>query len=157
MKKYLICFALMWLMISCNRYIAPVFTDVDRISQLKPGMKLRQVVDLLGIEPYDIYHMQGDGSMLLSFNYRTKLRRMKIPTLNQDEFNRQTTNDESQTAGEIFYDKDYKVLYVIIRDGELSSYTTTNGLQRSEIILIQENNLEVIHKKDISTYDEIPD
>lgn len=152
MKKLYLLFSLLILLGSCNRYIAPVFTDVERISQLRPNMSLKQMVDILGIEPYNIYNMQEDGSMVVVFNYRLKMRRVVAPTFNQDEFNRQTTNDDSQTSGDEFYSKDYKTLYAIINDNKLVSYTTTDGIRTSEIVLLNSNNLNIISDQGSSTY-----
>jgi hypothetical protein len=146
-----------FLLMGCNKYIAPPFTSVDKISKLKPGMKLRQVVDILGIEPYNIYHMQKSGSQLFTFNYRLKNRKLKVETLNRDEFSRKTTNEESQTSGVDYYDKHYKTLYVLIDNGELTSFTTTQGADDSEFLMIHQNNLNVISEKYISQYDSLRD
>jgi outer membrane protein assembly factor BamE (lipoprotein component of BamABCDE complex) len=156
-KKPLLIIAILIMIASCNRYVAPVFTDVDRISQLRNGMKLKQVVDILGIDPYNIYHMQENGSMLVTFNYRLKMRKMVVPTFNVDEFSRQTTNDDSQTSGEVFYSKDYKILYALIKDGDMVSFTTTEGVNGSEMVMIHNNNLNIIENGDISIYDNKPD
>src|ERR1017187_192555 len=101
-KTLCIGFALM-AAFSCSHYIAPPFTDVVKISQLKPAMKVKQVVDLLGIEPYDIYHMQETGAQMLCFNYRLKKRIMyQYNTVNYLEVQRQTSNEESQKTGELY-------------------------------------------------------
>lgn len=120
-------------------------------------MKLNQVVNILGVEPYNVYHMQSTGNKLFTFNYRLKNRKLKVPTLNRDEFSRRTTNEESQTAGEVYYDKDYKTLYTMFVDGELYSFTTTHGVDDSEFLMIHQNNLNVIGEKYISQYDSIRD
>lgn len=136
---------------SCNRYVAPVFTNVEQMSQLRPGISIKQTVDILQIEPYNIYDMQTDGSMILAFNYRLKVRRMAPPTFNKDEFNRQTTNEDSQVAGEEFYSKDYKTLYALYRDNKLVSFTTTDGMRKSEQILVHNNNQAIIAKENVTT------
>lgn len=156
-KFLLLLIASAFILVGCNRYIAPPFTDVDKISRLKNGMKLNQVVNILGVEPYNVYHMQTTGNKLLTFNYRLKNRKLKVSTLNRDEFSRRTTNEESQTSGEIYYDKDYKTLYTMFVDGELHSFTTTHGVDDSEFLMIHQNNLNVIGEQYISQYDSIRD
>lgn len=139
---------------SCSRYIAPPFSDVMKIAQVKPGMKFKQVVDILGVEPYDIYHVQETGASLVCFNYRLKKRIIKSATLNQDEFERETTNESSQTAGDLYYDKKYKVLHVLFnKNGELSSYITSDGVENSNLIVITGNTIQYSDENNIHLLD----
>jgi hypothetical protein len=141
------------LLVSCNRYIAPPFTDVTKISQLRNGMKLKQVQDVLGIEPYDIYHLQEQNLSIVTFNYRLKKRSIHVPTWNRDEIERQTTNDRSQTAGELYYEKDFKVLYVLLRDGELTSFLTSDGYTHSNNLIVSKNTINFVTEKQFHMYD----
>lgn len=135
-------------------YVAPPFTNVMKIAQVKPNMKFKQVVDILGVEPYDIYHVEQSGAMLASFNYRLKKRILKINTLNRDEFNRETTNENSQTAGELYYERDYKTLHVLFnKEGELASYITSAGVANSNYVVISGNTVQYINQKDITLLD----
>ncbi|MFO7864030.1 MAG: hypothetical protein R6U85_08535 [Salinivirgaceae bacterium] len=157
-RKLLLLMAILLVgLMGCNRYIAPPFTNVEKISRIKAGMKLKQVVDILGIDPYNVYHMQTTGTQLLTFNYRLKNRKLKVETFNRDEFNRRTTNEESQTAGDLHYDKDYKTLYVILKDGEMTSFTTSYGFDDSEYLMIHQNNLNLIGEENISQYENLGD
>lgn len=141
---------------SCNVYIAPKFTDVEKIVALKSGMSIGQINSTLGIEPYDIYHIQESGATLISYNYRVKERRIKIPTLNANEFERKTTNEASQTAGEVKYDKNYKALFVLIKEGRLVSMITSSGRAESEYILVNANNIQVISEKNLTQFNDKP-
>jgi hypothetical protein len=142
------------LMASCYVYIAPPFTNITQISQIKPGMKFKQVSDLLGIEPYDIYHIQETGAMLATFNYRLKKRKMKVNTLNRDEFVRRTTNEDSQTAGELYYEKEYKTIHVLFtREGDVSSYITSDGVENSNLVVITGNTVQYMDEKNINLLD----
>lgn len=139
---------------SCSRYIAPPFSDVMKIAQIKTGMKFQQVVDILGVEPYDIFHVQETGASLICFNYRLRKRIIKSPTLNSDEFERETTNETSQTAGDLYYDKNYKVLHVLFnKDGELSSYITSDGIENSNLIVITGNTIQYADQNNIHLLD----
>ena len=140
---------------ACNRYIAPPFTDVDKISRVKTGMKLKQVVDILEIPPYDVYHLQETGSSMYSFNYRLKDRLMSINTINQDERNRQITNEDSQTKGIIKYNKEYKTLYVLMKENTVVSMISTSGREDSEQLVIQENNIRFLDESDYSIYENL--
>jgi hypothetical protein len=138
----------------CTPYIAPPFTNVMKVSQIRHGMKVKQVVDLLGVEPYDIYHVQETNAMVASFNYRLKKRIIKLNTLNRDEYVRQTTNEDSQTAGDLYYEKDYKTAYVLFNnDGEVVSYVTSSGIDNSNRILIVNNTIRHINEKNINLLD----
>jgi hypothetical protein len=142
------------LLSGCSVYIAPPFTDIMKLSQIKPSMKFKQVVDVLGVEPYDIYHLQENGAMLASFNYRLKKRIMRLNTLNHDEFRRKTTNEDSQTAGDLYYEKDYKTAHVLFnKDGEMTSYITTDGVENSNLIVISGNTIQYADEKNINLLD----
>jgi hypothetical protein len=153
-KTLSIGFALMTVF-SCSHYIAPPFTDVGKISQLKPSMKIKQAIDLLGIEPYDIYHMQETGAQMLCFNYRLKNRIMyQYNTINYLEVQRLTTNEESQKGGDLYYDKKYRTIYIMFsKDGDLLSYLTTGGANnRGELVIIG-NSIQFYDEKNINLID----
>lgn len=140
--------------VACNVYKAPPFTDVDKILMLQSGMTLEQVKSTLGVDPYDVYHINEQNSVLVSFSYRLKERRFKIKTFNQDEIDRKFTNEESQTKGDLRYNKkDPKTAFVLFKNGQLESVLTTSGKQSSERILIENNNLILIDKDDITDFD----
>ena len=156
MQKITILFAVvLFSTMACNRYIAPPFTDVDKISRVKTGMKLKQVIDILEISPYDVYHLQETGSAMYSFNYRLKERVIPITTINQDERARLITNEDSQTKGTIRYNKKYKVLYILMKDNAVASMISTSGREQSENIIIQDNNIRFIDDSDFSIYESL--
>ncbi len=137
-----------------NVYKSAPFTDVDKIMMLKPGMTVEQVRSTLGIDPHNIYHLSEENSLLLSFSYRLKERRMKIETLNTDEIARRTTDEASQTEGEVRYNKrNPKVAFVLFKEEKMVSIITTDGNNESERIMIKSNNLSLIQKDNITDYD----
>jgi hypothetical protein len=132
------------MLFSCARYIAPPFTDVSKVSQIKTGMKVKQVSDVLGIEPYDVYYMQETGAQVLSFNYRVKNRIMYVyNTVNHTEIARRTSDENSQKDGEVFYDKKYRTLYAMFnKDGDLTSYITTSGENDKGRLIVTGNTVK---------------
>src|ERR1035437_2243442 len=142
---------------SCSRYIAPPFTDVVKVSQLKPNMKVKQVIDVLGIEPYDIFYMQKTGAQMLSFNYRLKKRiTYQYNTVNALEVQRLTSNEESQKAGDLYYDKNYQTVYTMIsKDGDLLSYLTTSGVANKGGLIVIGNTIQRYDEKNINALDSI--
>ncbi len=153
--KVLVLGALILMAASCARYVAPPFTDVTKISQLKNNMKVKQVIDVLGIEPFDIYYMQETGAQMLSFNYRVKKRIMYVyNTVNYLEIQRQTSNEESQKSGDLFYDKKYQTVYAMFsKDGDLMSYLTTNGINHGAGLIVNGNTIQYYDEKNINVLD----
>lgn len=149
MKKLLITAVTSGFLASCSVYISPPFTDVEKISQLKKDMPASKVSAVLGIPPYDIFYMDETDGYVLCYNYRVKNKRLKVETLNRDEFERKTRNDDSQTSGVMWYDKKYKTVYCMIKAGNLVSYLTTSGEQRVDDVLTQLNRIEFIEKSNV--------
>jgi hypothetical protein len=142
---------------SCSRYFAPPFTDVSKVSQLKSGMKIKQVSDVLGIDPYDVYYMQETGAQLYSFNYRLKNRVMYLyKTMNRMEVDRQTSDENSQKAGEVYYDKNYRQLYVMFNaQGDLTSYLTTSGEKDKRKLVVIGNTIKFYDDKNTTFVDSL--
>jgi hypothetical protein len=140
---------------SCSRYVAPPFTDVSKVTQIKTGMKIKQVSDVLGIDPYDVFYMQESGAQVLSFNYRLKNRIMYVyNTVNHMEVKRQTSDENSQKAGEIYYDKNYRTLYAMFnKDGDLTSYLTTSGETDKGKLLVIDNTIRYYDEKNTTLVD----
>lgn len=149
MKKLLFLAATVGFMASCSVYVSPPFTDVEKISQLKKGMPSNKVSAVLGISPYDIFYMDEADGYVVSYNYRLRNKRLKIETLNRDEFERKTRNDDSQTSGDNWYDKKYRTLYCLIKEGNLVSYLTSSGEQKADDVLTQLNRIEFIEKSNV--------
>lgn len=142
---------------SCSRYVAPPFTSLEKILVVKTGMSLNQVSATLAIEPYNILHMNDNGEIIVTYNYRLKNRVMKVSTTNRDEYNRQTRNEESQTAGNPWYDKTPRLLYVIFKDNKVQSFISDAGKSDSEYLLITNNNISLASKGRINSYDQSMD
>lgn len=155
MKKILLLVVVSMTLSSCNIvFKAPPFTDVQKLLMLKSGMSLDKVKSILGIDPYDVYHVNNENSVLVSFSYRLKARRYKIKTFNQDEILRKTTDEESQTKGNVAYEKGSpKTAYLLFKDNTLVSMITTEGNKKSETLMIQSNNIVKIDKDNITDID----
>src|SRR6056297_2127898 len=87
---------------SCSRWIAPPYTNVDKLSTVKIGMNLQQVNNQLGIEPYDVY-FRGDNDFIVIYNYRVKDRLMKV----SGDYNNTIHSEISQTNGGDWYGQKY--------------------------------------------------
>jgi hypothetical protein len=102
---------------SVNRFIAPPFTDLDRILKLKSGLKEGDVSATLGIKPYDIIHSFKTGSKILIYNYRVKDRSMPLAARSARIA---THSEESQRGGEEWYNTNYKELYLLFKNDTLA-------------------------------------
>jgi hypothetical protein len=140
---------------SCSRYMAPPFTDMSKIAQIKSGMKVKQISDILEIEPYDVFYMQESGAQILSYNYRLKKRVMYIyNTLNYMEIARRTTDQNSQKDGDLYYDKDYKTLYAVFNNqGNLTSYITSSGESDKGRLIVTGNTIKLYNEKNTTFLD----
>jgi hypothetical protein len=131
---------------ACSRWIAPPYTNVDKLSEVQIGMNLASVNDVLGIEPYDIY-FKGDNSFIVIYNYRVKDRNM---TLSGNAGN-SVHSEFSQTAGSEWYGESY-FSYIYFQDGFIKSIVTDRGKIKSEDILVKNNNIYLIQKDRLGYY-----
>jgi hypothetical protein len=135
-----------------SEWIAPAYTDVPKLSKINAGMKVEDVNRALGIEPYNIYHIQEDGSSVLTYNYRIKDRKMTINAKNSwDKKYQKTINgeDRAQTEGSTWYGSSYTA-YILFQNGKVRSVITDAGRQDSEYLLITNNTIQLIAKDGIS-------
>lgn len=133
---------------SCsNTWIAPPFTDSEKIIGLKSSMTIDKVSDQLGIPPFDVYHIKDDGSTVVVYNYRLKNRKVAIVSENKMH------NEESQTAGKLWYSKESSLLYVLFKDGKMQSAVTDIGRKDSEALLITNNTIQFLSKDELGVFE----
>jgi hypothetical protein len=126
---------------------APPYTSVDKMILLKADMNMQTVNEILGIQPYDIYTIQETGGSILVYYYRVKDRKVKLPTdpKKQEEF---IHSEEYQRAGDTYYNLENSKLYVFFKDGKMKSMMTDRGLEKSEYLMILNNNIRYISKEE---------
>jgi hypothetical protein len=101
-----------------SKYTAPPFTDLDKILDLKTGQTIKEVSETLKIKPYDIVYSHEKGRKILIYNYRLKDRRMPLPTKTAAQV---THGEASQRSGELWYNTNYRELYLLFQDDKLKS------------------------------------
>lgn len=138
---------------SSSYFIAPPYTSVDKIINVKAGMTMQQANAVLGITPYDVFHIQDDGSSIVTYKYRIADRRQKF-TGTQQKIERDKHSEISQTGGETWYQKEDHTLFVLMRDGKVRSMLTDNGIKYSRVILFEDNDIRFITKEELSRYSE---
>ena len=126
---------------------------MEKIVQIRAGMSSSQVSATLGIDPYNILHLNDEGGIILTYNYRLKNRVMNINSTNRDVFERQTRNEDSQTAGSTWYDKQYQTVFVLFSDNKVKAYISNVGKRDSEFLVITANNIAIATKGELSSYD----
>lgn len=131
---------------STTKWVAPPYTSVNEMSKLKKGMSIEQVNSVLGIPPYDLYTIQEDGSTILLYNYRLKDRRA---SMSADDFTFQH-KEEAQKAGEPWYGE-ASIVFVLFKDGKLSSLITNSGRDDAEMLLLINNNIQLISREELVT------
>ncbi len=150
MKNYLLAFAVIicFIISSCSSaWIAPPYTDTEKIIDLKTSMSMSSVTNKLGIPPFDVYHLQEDGSSVLVFNYRLRNRKMSYGS------DTQLHNEESQSKGKLWYSDDSYLLYVLFKDSKMVSLVTEAGRKDSEAILITNNTIQLLSKDEMDVYE----
>lgn len=139
---------------SCSAYfVAPPYTSVDKIISLKAGMTIQQANAVLGITPYDVFHIQDEGSSIVTYKYRIADRRQKM-TGSQKKIEADKHREISQTGGEVWYQKEDHTLFMLMRDGKIRSLLTDNGIKYSKIILFEDNDIRFISKQELSRFSE---
>lgn len=135
---------------ACNSLykVIPYYTEPSKIAQLSVNMELSKVNQVLGIEPYDVYHMQDDGSSILVYAYRRKERKIKKADKPENIY-----GPESQTNGEVWYTSE-GFAYLLFNKGKLQSLITDEGRKSSKAILVSNNIIQLISKKQLVNYQE---
>jgi len=151
MKKIILYSLIALLALSCTTWTAPYFTNVEKLSQLKKGMEVETVNEVLGIAPYDLYVTQEEGVSVVIYHYRTKKRRMKLSANAQEAEAQKFGGQDGQVAGREWYDKDEKKVFVVFEDGKLNSFLTEKGRADGELLLMVDNNLKYVTKEEFQT------
>ena len=128
-------------------WIAPQYTSVEKILNVRPGMTLSDVNMTLGIDPFDVYYIYSDGSFILVYNYRLKYRMMDESIINKEPI----TSERAQTVGEPIYPDYSSRLYVIFKDNIVQSLITDAGKENAEYILLVENNVQLLTVNELDT------
>lgn len=151
MKKILLLSFLASLLLnSCTYWIVPQYTSVEKITKIQPGMTMDQVKATLGIPPYEVYHVQSDGSSVLVYNYRQLDRKMVLPSNAKKAADLKAT-EAAQTNGSAHFKDKAQKIYVLFDKMKVKSMITTEGLNSSEFVLVKNNNLSVISKKEYNS------
>lgn len=124
----------------------PYYTDPTKISSIRVGDSFDALTAKLGIQPYDVYHINGEGSTLISYKYRLKLR--KVETENNDELH----TAASQTTGTVSYHEE-KTVFILMVDQKVSSVLTSSGVADSRAILVENNAIRFISQQELVNTD----
>ena len=132
---------------ACMKRLAPPYSTVEKIVRINPGMTSSDVAAVLGIPPYDVYHMAGDGSSVQTYWYKLKERKNTgCGTFEKmglaDPF---YSKEENLAVGASYYTSAHK-LYVLYQNGKVSSLVTDAGREDSEDLLVQNNTIQFIGK-----------
>jgi hypothetical protein len=132
---------------ACAKRVAVPYTNVEKIVKIVPGMGASDVSALLGIPPYDVYHMAGDGSSVLIYHYKLKSRKNSgCDILEKMGFDDPFySKEENLAVGGSYYTKEAK-MYCLFANGKVVSLVTDAGRQDSEDLLVQNNTIQFIAK-----------
>lgn len=139
---------------SCSGYvIAPSYTNVEKITSLKPGMTLEQVNQTLGNKPYDFYYGEDEGTTVVTYRYRRLNRRKKIDAA---EFFTWIHTPVSQTDGETWYDdKGIAEIKVRFMEGKFVSLISNEGMKYSYSTVLTDNDIRFIDDNEVSYIEQL--
>jgi len=140
-----------------TKWIAPPYTSVEKILKIKQGMSINDVNSTLGIEPYNVYNLQEDGSSVLVYHYRTVQRRMTVPNNPTQKVEVIRGEERSQTEGAPWYDLDHSLVYILFNNGRVESLMTDQGRSDAEYLLLVNNNIRTISGEDLTTFKSVLD
>ena len=122
-EKILQVFLIALIFSSCSNVIVPYYTTVDKITEVDPGMSKDQVVETLGIAPYEIFHGIEGGCEIHQFKYKHK------------EISHGTLNSYSSNNNGVERFVDPSNLYIYYRDGKVESLVTDAGKKGGSMVL----------------------
>lgn len=129
---------------ACASWVAPHYTNVDRMLELKEGMNTEEVNKILGITPYNLLH-KNDSSLIYEYHYRLKKKNLKKKPSKPIHI------DNYQKNGRVLYYNPSK-FYLLFKEGRFKTLITESGLKESEYLLIKKNNLLVVTDNDLPNY-----
>ena len=134
---------------SCEttKWVAPEFTSVNHILNVKSGMTMEDVNTALGISPYDVYTIREDGGSILVYNYVKQMR-----ALNESPTRMMETrhSKEGLTRGEVWYDVgNPSRLYVYFLDGRMMSLITDVGRTDAKGLILTNNKINLIAREEM--------
>jgi hypothetical protein len=132
---------------SCAKRIAAPYSTVEKIVKVTPGMSAADVSSTLGIPPYDVYHMAGDGSTVLVYYYKLKQRKNTGCGILEkwgfdDPF---YSKEENLSVGSSYYVQESK-LWVLLQNGKVTSLLTEAGREDSEDLIVSNNTIQFVSK-----------
>lgn len=143
-------------MVSCSSsrfVVAPPFTSVNNISNLKTGQTFEEVNQVLGIPAYDILYSSGKD-FLCFYNYRILDRKINIDapsahnTLMSTVHEESLSSEKAQITGEAFY-SEWRRVYINFKDGKVSHYITNAGLQGANYIALINGTIKLLNEKPV--------
>lgn len=143
MRNFLYFFGALILLSGCSQnkfWVAPKFTDVNKIGTLKKGMTKSEVAQSLGVDAFDAFYNDAGNEMFV-YNYRLEERRVPVSNsgryVNMDTapLDRTVNSESAQNAGTVYY-TDWRKLYITYQDDKLVNIITEGGMQDASTVLL---------------------
>ena len=129
--------------------VLPYYTEASKLAQLKTGMSMKEINEVLEIEPHNLYHIQEDGSSVLVYYYRLKERKTSYKA--KDYKKNVPHSLEGQRDGKVFYTEEHQA-FVLLKDGKLQSLITDKGRENSQAIVVANNLIKLISEEELVEY-----
>ncbi len=140
---FLMLAGLLFTITSCSdKVIAPRYTYVEKVLDLKPGMKYDVVKSSLGCEPYDLYVDQKSGQAVYTWKYKHNERLVSGKLL--DKKDGATVGDDRV--------KNESTLYCIFSDDYMLESVSTSAGRADAVKLMLFDNTFRVASKDAEKY-----
>jgi hypothetical protein len=147
MKNIFLILFVSGLLASCasapSSYNSPNYTKVSKIFELKSGMTQGDIINTLGVEPFDIYTNFENGYKVLLFKYKQEYQ--KVSAARQDR-------EENLKSGNVYYKsgKESKDLFIILdsKTDRMITMVTSSGRGNSAKRILKNSALLELVKTD---------
>lgn len=115
-KNLIVVFVLILITQSCI-VTSPKYTTIDKVVQIKIGMSLSELEELLEIPIYDLYLINENDEKTIVYNYRVFDRKVPIKIM--------TPNNGKKTLGK--YDK---LIVTLSKDNKVIKVESTSAIEK---------------------------
>jgi hypothetical protein len=119
----------------CKSIEVAKFASVENVMELKINSSLDEIIARLGSKPYNIYSNQKEGYTIYTYKYKLVERRVNPNLINRKG---------GETTGTEVYNGKEHTLFLMLKDGKLESFVTTDGRKDSNPLIMLNNTLYTI-------------
>ena len=155
-----------------DQFIAPPYTNVEKILNVRIGMTLTEINQILGIPPYNVLYAAEEGITILLYNYRLKDRQVLFETnltsskgidpsrikstaatdiqQSQSNWQKKVHGEDFQNKGDPWYSMEKQRLFVILKDGKVRALISNEGQPIADDLIAIKTNIGAVLRGEIN-------